>query len=392
MPAEYEDTGYTDQYDYVDDIYDDEDSHYNDIELEQEEIINNDEDDKDYGEVPYTDGYDDEDGYDDLEGQEREKGEDEEGETDDEAYEETPSGEDGLDGDDSGENSFEDIPAYFPEDLLPDTYEFKDEKEELDFYRTTFPEVLKFYKEGGFSQAFIDNYENELISKEKDVDELLAIRKAVKGEDGELMMKTLFPEIALQYGIAPRLSEEEMTRYVEKHMTDTFGENYRRYFDKDDILDPKSMSSRMLLEQQRFIEQVNRHNQINWEERLAMRTQPTTPQVEPERLEKEVGRQFNEYFAKADYTENEYKEFLDELSNFRYDLQDMHRALYFDEYVSDAYQKGLDAGRKAYAKELARTNGIPLTHQQRQSRTENDEEENPYFSSDAIIARGGISY
>jgi hypothetical protein len=184
-----------------------------------------------------------------------------------------------------------------------------------------------------------------------------------------------------------------MATIVHNQLANKFGEDYMERFKKEDLLKPDSISSKILQFEQDVIRQVREHNETEWKKQ--QETVPQENNISVPEIAELLEKQYKEYFAESGVTEEEYGDFVQQLSNYQITTKDLHRAMYFDDYINEAFRQGIETGKKGLAAEITKANGMPLKRavpQQDKRTNRNDDAENIYFSDDRLIANGGLIY
>jgi len=250
---------------------------------------------------------------------------------------ETDTSEEVVDNNIESEVIEEDYPSFIPDEYKPKT--FKDEKEEVEFYRQNYRKALNHYKSEEFSKTLKEQYKDSLLKEEEDYETLKKIHTSFK-DDPELMFKLYYPENLAKRGIDVQFSPEEQNKVINRVLSDSFGSNYKDKYDPNEALDdPSSMSAKML-DKQREVKQALQEAQTKAEASIP----------DPKALEKTIVEQRQKYFKNI--PEDEFNSFIKEVETWQPTLLDIHRAKNFDTYAEQAYQLGLVKGREANAQEF----------------------------------------
>lgn len=258
---------------------------------------------------------------------------------------------------DEGEYEEWEYPDWAPDELV--TPEYEDPNDELEWYRNNYHKAFEHYKSPEFAKELLNSYEDALIEKEQNVQELKAIKEMLENNP-EQVIRTYAPHYLQARGYNAQMTEDEIYSEVDNQLAAEFGSDYKEIYNPDAANDPKTISGKMLMRQQEIIAELeDRNNQI------ASYTPPTKEELE-ERL---MNQYSDEEFDKSGYTLDEFTEFKDEAIHFvsNMTLRDVHYALYHDDYVDDAYKRGYADGKKGVVSEIERAGGRRLAPEPVQS-------------------------
>lgn len=377
--------------------YDDfDDNEYNEVDSEDvdsSEYEGDETDEEVYGSEEGDEDEDDDEDVSDYRGQFEDDDEDdidaytgeENNEESDEDADETEGESDEDDATDDGEYEPIEVADYVPDDLVPP--DFEDDKAELEWYRNKYNDALNLHRTDEFKQTLLETYKDHLANAEDETGELMRIREAFKKNNPIPILKAYFPNYLSENGVDPRLSDEEMIDFVRGKLQDEFGENYEEHFNRDELMNPASVSAKMLARQQELVRSVKDHNSQEFREAKKVMEGDGGPTPERvQQFEKVLSEGYDQYFAKAGFTEDEYAEFIQELSKWEsMNIQDLHRALYFEQYIENAKEEG----KREALKEIAQNNGTPVRPRTKR-RVKFDSADEDYFGDGRRISMGGI--
>ena len=239
-------------------------------------------------------------------------------------------------------------PSYIPKEFHPK--EFKDEREEADFYKKNYKEVLNYYSKDEFVQGLKEAYKNQLLESDQEVEKLKAV-KSMFEEDPYLAMKVFAPEVLTQYGHSATFSDVEKQEYIQAALAKEFGEDYEDVFDENQANNPRSISGKMRAYANQLDTQINTENQRRYE--LAQKSRPLTPQE----VQQELQQSYNQ--MKNEVTPEEYKKFTGWLTTTAKDLKvpDLYKLYKYEDKVKEAFEKGKLEGKKEIKNNIKNVNG-----------------------------------
>lgn len=243
------------------------------------------------------------------------------------------------------ENQEDDKDVYEIPDFVPDSYippqAFDSEEDELDWYRENYGKVIDTYK----TDEFVDFISNKYIDKFLELEQQ-NIEKLI--EDNKIYeLKTKYPQFFKQIGISSEISEEEIADIVYDKLSKEFGENYAEIYDVDEAADKNSISGKMIARQEQIMAEIQQHNsQIQ-----------TNKPMSKEDLITNLNIQYSQDFEPHGITKENYIKTLEFAQQKANDLsvKDFYKLQYFQEYIDDAYQRGLKDGKKNMTEELTKT-------------------------------------
>jgi len=268
-------------------------------------------------------------------------------------------------------------PDFFPDEMIPG--EFKDEKEELEFYRNNYGKALNYFKHPDFAKTIENEYEESLAQIEDRYKEHKAIGEMLEGNP-ETALKLHNPRYLAQLGGDASLSQDEATQYMTNKLEKEFGKDFREKYNPNELHDVDSLSSKMNRRQQEINNEIMEIN--NKSKEINEKINPS-PEKQKEKL-------VNDYepFKEAGYSEEEYQDFvkesLDKIQEGDFSFGDLHKFLYFDDYINDAYNRGKESGKKNLQKNIERTaESLP---EKPEKTTSKNEPESPGMRVNDIIS------
>lgn len=270
--------------------------------------------------------------------------------TDDESQEDNTEGTvEGSEG--TTENEFEDIEVadHIPDDFLPPE-EFESDEARAKFFEDNYGRLIQFAGSEEIADHYKGVYGKQPEQNNEEIAELKAIRSMVNDGNAEEFLKIYAPDYLANIGESPMFSEEDKTRFVVKKMQDEFGKNYQTKYDADEAGENGTVSQKMFDRQEELMKAIDDNNEAN--KNIAEQHKP----VSQEQIDAKVNEQFENDFKDNDWSQEEFKEFVDIAVNYAKEdnitLADVHKIMFFDGYIDDSYKRGLEDGRKGITKDI----------------------------------------
>lgn len=260
---------------------------------------------------------------------------------------------------------------------------FTTKKEENEWYKNAFLTMNSQLDSEEFLANISQRYDDHLKQVEANNENRKAIINALEGRP-ELFAKIYLPQLLKDNNIDPTVSEDELAELVDIKMKEAFGDNYSDYYNQGDLLNPNTISSRMLAYNQQLVKQIQEQSKANEQLQATPQLQPQQ-EIDPAVFQAELDKQRKEYFA--DFTDEEFNEFINDMRDWHYDLRDLHNARYFDDYIKQAKEQAYEEGKKNAYKEISKQGGIKIKPTVVKEETV---EEDDYFSPHRRIAMGGL--
>lgn len=227
-----------------------------------------------------------------------------------------------------------------------DPPEFESYKKKASWYEEKYKEVVKTLKDPQLKSQLADSYAQEMLQAQEKADRAIAVYKALE-KDPEVLVKTYFGDQLKKVGYDVSLTKAEMQTAVNHYMAEEFGDNYKDMFDPAEVLDPTSQSHKM----------YNRMNELA----VAMQQQNNTPaKAEPKdvwtdpTIAQRIEQDYEQHFKPANISKARYDEFINEAKGFlpKMSFHDLHKAMYFSDYMKFAKQQGFEEGKKSVVKNI----------------------------------------
>jgi hypothetical protein len=241
--------------------------------------------------------------------------------------------------------------------------EFETHEEALGWYQermSTLREEL-MNPDNPLTREYIDNYvANRLEEEDQVIGGFKEAYEALLKNPKEYLIQFV-PEILQEYGIEPILSTEQMDLMVDKQLKGEFGEDYRGRWNSNELLDLNSFTSKLLARRNEIVNQLesvnNKNKELlgNWNRNIAQ-GQSNINQLQSMSKEesfKTIKEQYGiDFINKYKMPEESFDQFLEEVSDRELTLEDLHRVQYFEGYMKQAYEKGLNDAKSGLYKKL----------------------------------------
>lgn len=285
---------------------------------------------------------------------------------------------------------------YVPQNLPP--------QQQLQVLSDKFNQVREYMQSDVYAQELEAYKSQRLQEMEQELSDFAVAYKALQTNPKDFMVQYL-PEVLLEYGVSPVLSQEEIAANVQSSLKQMYGEDYQQRVDASEMFIPGSYSSMVYQAQQslytKYMEQNAQNEQIvkNWGQMVANGEINSTPQEQGgfdslpvETRAQALIQEYETNWKQAGYTEDEFDDFVGRAQQTNMDMAQVHKVVYFEDYLSAAYQQGLEQGRQAIYQQLQRTgNASPVTRSQPQQSSPNVQDPTSDFTNMMkIISQGGI--
>lgn len=284
---------------------------------------------------------------------------------------------------------------YVPENLPP--------QQQLQVLSDKFNQVREYMQSDVYAQE-IEAYKSQRINEmEQELADFGIAYRALQSNPKDFMAQYL-PEVLVEYGISPVLSNEQIAQNVQSQLQQMYGEDYQQRVDAAEMFTPGSFTSLVYQQQQALYQKYQQQNAQNeslmqsWGERVAngeINSQAQQQGFEALPIESQASALVQEYeqnWKQAGYTEDEFAEFVANAQQTNMGMQEVHKVVYFNDYLSAAYRQGLEQGKQAFYQQVQRTgNASPVQRQQAQQAPQyerNDNEE--LVAAMRILSQGGI--
>ena len=255
--------------------------------------------------------------------------------------------------DDDDEDVFE-YPEYIPDELIiPE--QFKNEKEELEWYKKNYVEALNVVKHDTVKKFLVKEYREHLMQTEDDYLKIKAVKEAFDGNPRALF-KMYFNQELESAGVSLNLSEADKNDIVARKLAEEFGDDYYAVYDPNKIHNPNSLSARIYKRNNEIFEELNK-----------------TPEQSAPDLTPLIEEAYQQDFSDMD--REQYNAFIERAKSHQVSVKDLYNAINHDSLMESAYKEGLIAGRKEIAGEL-RPQGKKVRKAVRYTEPQEEEEYN----------------
>lgn len=222
-------------------------------------------------------------------------------------------------------------PDYVPDELVVPE-EFKNEKEELQWYRENYFKSLEVPNSENFKKVIANKYKDYLIQAEDEFDKLTALKEAFDTNPRGLF-KMYFGTELEKAGVEFKLSAQERSDIVARKLADEFGEDYFEVYDEEKAMKPNTIHHKIWKRNNELFEEINKETK---EETVDY------AKLIDETYEKEF----------SDFERQEYDEFVEKAKTYNMGLRDLYIAMHYKELSEQSYQEGLKQGKKEVMNQL----------------------------------------
>ena len=284
---------------------------------------------------------------DNEEGYESEDGEESDELESSEESEDTESDEYEEEFEDVVEEEYEiEVADYIEDDFIPPD-KFKNQKEEVRWYKENYARLINKFSDEDFVQEFADAYQEQLLSREKNIENLKAVDYLLKGQP-ELALKLYAPQYLAQKGHSPLINEDEAREMVDNALKQKYGEDYLDLYDSSKANTKGTLSYMMYQYQQEILHHVQQQREEA--QKYIENYQPP----DPAKIQEYLYSVYEESFAQAEFSKEEFDNFVSEAREYSktMPLEDVYFVLNKEDYLDLAYENGYEEGKKAAAKNL----------------------------------------
>lgn len=138
--------------------------------------------------------------------------------------------------------------------IIPEKFDSPDD--ELKFYKENFTKIKDEYTN---PEIVAEKYKEQLLSTEKDVEELKALNEMLKGSP-DAFVKLRFKDELSKAGYNTQLSNTEIQSIVKARLSEVFGNNFADIYNEDDIDIPGTATYKMIELQDKIIKEAQEFN------------------------------------------------------------------------------------------------------------------------------------
>lgn len=237
-----------------------------------------------------------------------------------------------------------------PENLTPE--------QQIEWYGSQMEQLRNYISGEQFQQEQEQMRQQRLDEVSREVEDFQIVYQALK-RDPQGYMAQFLPEVLMQYGVNPVMSPEQIGQRVDDQLKQHFGEDYQQRVNPNELFNPLSFSAQVYQKQQQlyghFAEMNQRNQELvdNWGQIVAEGKLNTMQNQQPPEVSVDaLVEQYNEHFADT-MSHEEYAEFIDKAQQYGNTTTiDVHKLVYFNDYMTHAYQQGIEEGRKQFYQQV----------------------------------------
>lgn len=263
-------------------------------------------------------------------------------------------------------------------------------------------QVRDYLSSGQYEQEIRDYQERRVQEINQELEDFGIAYQALRSNPRDFMIQYL-PEVLMEFGISPVMSQEQIAQKVQESLQQAYGQDYRGRIDPNELFVPGSYSSMVYQHQQNLYQQYaeqNRKNeelQRNWGSMVANGQINTQAQMQPQQEmspEQHINtlvEQYQEMWQPLGFSEEEYVDFVSRANQVQMTPHEVHKVVYFENYLSEAYKQGLEEGKRGMYNQIRTTgNGTPVYA--RPQETQRLPQESPEVEMFNAFSKGGLPY
>jgi len=251
---------------------------------------------------------------------------------------------------------------YEPEQFTLETFlqapeEFTSHEEAMNWYAERFQvvkedllnpdsDVGSYYRSKYMDQA-LSTYDSEIQGFKEEF-------LAMKANPREYLMQYI-PEALALHGIEPVLSEQQVMERVENDLSQMYGPDYKSKWNPAELIYPNSFSNQILQSQNNLLNKYNELNTTNaqvyqqWNKNIIdgkSNLDRFEGKEQQEIIETIRNENYNKFVKDYGFDEPSYNQFIEEAAKKTIEIEDLHKVVYFDGYMKQAYEQGLNDAKK----------------------------------------------
>ena len=241
-----------------------------------------------------------------------------------------------------------------------------DQAAQLDWYKERFDTInqvlhpsqdtLAPYLEPHFAQM-IQEKENELSG-------FVQMYQAMQ-TNPKAFLAQFIPEALQSLGVSPVLSQEEIFNQINSRLVSEFGPEWQQIAaNSADRYNPNSNAYMIDYRYQQMLNELQQQNRRNqeiigkWNELVA---QKQIQMPDEQQQAESINRLYATEFEGKGFSREQFDAFIQKAEQTTLQPADIHHAIYFDEYMKQAYQKGIEAGKSGNYQSAVRAGGREIT-------------------------------
>lgn len=250
---------------------------------------------------------------------------------------------------------------------------------------------LRDYVEGDIFQQETQQYRQQRLEEiDQELQDFSIAYQALQRNPKDFLVQYL-PEVLMEYGISPVMTQQEIGQRVQENLKQMYGEDYQHRVDTAEMFTPGSYTSMVYQSQQQLFQKYaeqNAHNEElvkNWGQMVANGQINSNPQEQQQfdqmPVETQAHQLVEEYesnWKQNGFTEDEFVDFIAAAKEAPMNMIDVHKVVYFNNYLSEAYRQGLKEGQQQMYSRIRNTgngNVMQRFEQQRSTPTINYDEQ-----------------
>lgn len=240
------------------------------------------------------------------------------------------------------------------------------QEEQFNWYKERYDTISQMVRPSRESLTpYLEKHFTEMVQeKEQELSGFVQMYQAMQTNPKAFLAQFL-PEALQSMGIDPILSQEEIFNNINTRLTSEFGPEWQQIASNAmDRYNPNSNAYKIDFRYQQMLNELQQQNARNqniigrWNE-LVSTKQIQTPD------EKQAAEQINNLYATEfepkGFTREQFDAFFQKAEQTTLQPADIHHALYFDEYMKQAYKQGIEAGKSGKYQSAVRAGGREVT-------------------------------
>ena len=262
----------------------------------------------------------------------------------------------------------QDVPV--PIDQQPDEWFVMpadlDQAAQLDWYKERFDTINQTLHPSQDTLApYLEPHFARMIQeKENELSGFVQMYQAMQ-TNPKAFLAQFIPEALHSLGVNPVLSQEEIFNQINSKLISEFGAEWQQIAaNSADRYNPNSNAYRIDYRYQQMLNELQQQNGRNqeiigkWNE-LVSQKQIQMP--DEQQQAESINRLYAAEFEGKGFSREQFDAFIQKAEQTTLQPADIHHAVYFDEYMKQAYQKGVEAGKNGSYQSAVRAGGREIT-------------------------------
>ena len=269
-----------------------------------------------------------------------------------------------------GEQHTDQVDTQIPIDQQPDEWfvipENLDQTAQLDWYKERFDVINQTLRPSQETLApYLEPHFAQMIQeKESELSGFVQMYQAMQ-TNPKAFLAQFIPEALQSLGVNPVLSQEEIFNQINSRLISEFGAEWQQIAaNSADRYNPNSNAYRIDYRYQQMLNELQQQNRRNqeimgkWNE-LVSQKQIQMP--DEQQQAESINRLYSSEFEGKGFSREQFDDFIRKAEQTTLQPADIHHAIYFDEYMKQAYQKGIEAGKNGNYQSAVRAGGREIT-------------------------------